>query len=262
MRKDDVFDLIGQLSKEDKLSEGNEILKQVLREHGLEHVAYCALNLPSAVHSRSIVSVTYAPEWQRHYAQKGYVDLDPLMRTGVGGILPIDWNQIDRSAPAVVRFFGEAQEMNVGSQGLSIPIRGRHGEFALFSVTSNVRPREWESLKGDLMRDLMLLAWNFHAFALKVEHIQHNEFAGKLSLRQAACLRWIAHGKTEREVALILGLSPATVKFHLEAARTNLEATNTAHAVARAVSLGLINLAIEPEEALQLSREPPPQSDR
>jgi DNA-binding CsgD family transcriptional regulator len=246
MREDDLFELIDRLSSAERLCDGSDMLRQVLTENGLDHVAYCGLNMPSSVHRRSIVAVTYAPEWQRHYAQKGYVDLDPIIRAGLGGILPIDWNEVDRSASAVVRFFGEAQELDVGSQGLSIPIRGRHGEFALFSVTSSVHRREWDALKRSLIRDLTVLSWNFHAFALKIERIGQNEFTGKLSPRQAACLRWIAHGKTEREVSLILGVSPATVKFHLELARSNLEAVNTTHAVARAIGLGLINLAVEP----------------
>ena len=262
MHQDDLFDLIDGLSRSAKVAEGQEMLRQVLSRHGLDHVAYAALNLPSVARSRPIVSVTYAPEWQKHYAQHGLVDLDPVVRAGLGGILPVDWTMIDREDPAVLRFFGEAQEFKVGSQGLSIPIRGRHGEFALFTVTSSVRAQEWESLKGELMRDLMLLAYNFHAAALRAEGIEHMEHGGRLSRLQASCLRWSGHGKTEKEVAAVVGITPRMVKFHLETARAALEAGNTTQAVAKALSLGLINLAYEPSGAMQPTRERPAQTAR
>jgi DNA-binding CsgD family transcriptional regulator len=37
-----------------------------------------------------------------------------------------------------------------------------------------------------------------------------------LSSRQAEVLRWVASGKNDKEVALILGLSERTVQHHLE----------------------------------------------
>ncbi|WP_084798278.1 helix-turn-helix transcriptional regulator [Pleomorphomonas koreensis] len=47
-------------------------------------------------------------------------------------------------------------------------------------------------------------------------------------------------GKTVCDSADILGLSDRTVKFYLENVRHKLNCLNTTHAVARAISLGLI----------------------
>src|SRR5271154_656858 len=98
---------------------------------GLTHVAYAALNLPSIKRVRPLVAITYAPEWRKHYNQEGYVNIDPIVRAGLGGVLPIDWSTIRSDDPLVLKFFGESQEFGVGRVGLSIPIRGKHGEFAL-----------------------------------------------------------------------------------------------------------------------------------
>ena len=55
-----------------------------------------------------------------------------------------------------------------------------------------------------------------------------------------------ALGRTDNEIAGILGITKRTVSFHIESARSRLNAVNAVHAVAKALSLGLITLAHEP----------------
>ncbi len=240
---DDLFELIDQISKSDKLEDGHELLRSALGTYGLEHVVYIAVNLPTERHDRPLVAMTYSPDWQKHYAQQDYVDVDPVVRAGISGILPVDWSSLDRSHPTVKRFFGEAQEFRIGSQGISVPIRGRYGEFALFSVTSQLPAPEWERLKQRYMRDFMLLAYNFHSFALAAERIEpSDDYRDKLSHREGECLRWSAMGKSAWDTGHIMGVSERTVKFHLENARAKLKAMNTTHAVSKAISLNLITL--------------------
>ena len=200
------------------------------------------------------LSVSYSAEWQKHYAQSGYVDLDPIVRSGLGGFLPIDWAEVDRSDPIVRKFFGEAQELDVGANGLSIPIRGRLGEFALFTVTSNENGPEWRAMKRELLRELMIVAFNFHAAALR-SCGGEGEAAIHLPLREASCLRWKALGKTDDEIGRILGISSHTVRFHLESARARLKTTNTTHTVAKALALGLINMSYEPIHLIPKKRD-------
>jgi DNA-binding CsgD family transcriptional regulator len=250
---DDFFDLVDKLSLADKIESASDILTPFTRAWGLHNVAYAALNMPSPNSGRPLLAVTYSAEWQKHYAQSGYVDIDPIVRSGLGGILPIDWSEIDRSDPVVRKFFGEAQELDVGANGLSIPIRGRLGEFALFCVTSNESDAEWRATRGALLRDLMILAFNFHAAALRACGSATEETV-HLPLREASCLRWKALGKTDEAIGHILGISPHTVRFHLESARSRLNTANTTHTVARALTLGLINMSYEPNHLIPRSK--------
>lgn len=249
---DDLFEILEKLAQSERVEAATEVIGIFLRSWGLHNVAYAALNMPAPGAGRPLLSVTYSREWQKHYVQSGYVDIDPIVRAGLGGILPIDWASINRDDPTIRKFFGEAQELDVGSSGLSIPIRGRHGEFALFTITSNHSPQEWESIKRELMRELMIVAWNFHAAALR----GCGEVGGAvhLPLREASCLRWKALGKKDDEIAQILGISPHTVRFHLESARARLGTANTMHTVARALALGLINMSYEPAHLLPKKR--------
>jgi DNA-binding NarL/FixJ family response regulator len=61
-----------------------------------------------------------------------------------------------------------------------------------------------------------------------------------LSVREREVLALMAHGKTNREIALRLCLSPHTIKQHTCSAYRKLHARNRAEAVTRAMALGLI----------------------
>ncbi len=66
------------------------------------------------------------------------------------------------------------------------------------------------------------------------------EDAPKLTGREYDCLAYVAAGKSDWEISVILNLSQATVRFHVDNARRKLDATTRTHAVARATASGLI----------------------
>ena len=242
MKQDDLFSLLETLSQTDKLQETTDNLKQALLDLGLDHISYFAANLPTHKSTLPLLAVTYAPEWQRHYYQNNYIDIDPVVRAGLGGILPVDWADVDRSQRVVQRFFSEAQDFDIGHQGLSFPIRGRMNEFALFSVTSNVSDQDWQHIRKELTPQLVLIAHHFHHYALLHAGVETPDYSKRLSQREKECLRWRASGKSDWDIAHIMGISERTVKFHLENARAKLDAINTTHAVAKALATGAIAL--------------------
>jgi DNA-binding NarL/FixJ family response regulator len=63
-----------------------------------------------------------------------------------------------------------------------------------------------------------------------------------LSPRETEVLRQVAGGQTNKAIALLLGISEHTVKFHLGSAMTKLGAASRAEAVALAIRRGLISV--------------------
>src|ERR1700730_10304595 len=61
-----------------------------------------------------------------------------------------------------------------------------------------------------------------------------------ISARELECLRWVAAGKTDWEIGMILSISAATAKFHIDSARAKLRATSPAAAAARLVLSGFL----------------------
>ncbi|WP_426111086.1 LuxR C-terminal-related transcriptional regulator [Massilia sp. PWRC2] len=65
--------------------------------------------------------------------------------------------------------------------------------------------------------------------------------ARPLSLRELEILGWVREGKSNFEMGLILGLSPLTVKNHLQRIYRALGVSNRTHALARCLSLQLLD---------------------
>lgn len=62
----------------------------------------------------------------------------------------------------------------------------------------------------------------------------------ELTARERDCLAWVAEGKRDRTIAAMLGISEATVRFHIDNARHKLGAASRAQAVARMANLRLL----------------------
>jgi DNA-binding CsgD family transcriptional regulator len=63
----------------------------------------------------------------------------------------------------------------------------------------------------------------------------------EFTAREIECLKWVAAGKTDAEIAEILQLSRKTVFWHINGATKRMNASSRSHAVANAFRMGLIN---------------------
>lgn len=69
---------------------------------------------------------------------------------------------------------------------------------------------------------------------LKIMSLPHSNPARSLTRRQLEALEWVGDGKTTRDIAMLMGLTPATVEKHLRLAREALSVETTAQAVMKA----------------------------
>lgn len=185
---------------------------------------------------------TYNPEWVQRYLQKDYLKVDPVIKGCFQLFHPVDWKRLDWSSKAARVFQKEAIEYGVGNQGYSVPVRGPNGQFALFSVSHNCTDAEWEQFIRNNRRDLILIAHDFNRKALEFEPDRVPETSKSLSPREVDAITLLAMGYSRAQVADALSISEHTLRVYIESARFKLDANNTVHAVARAVSRGLIQV--------------------
>lgn len=69
---------------------------------------------------------------------------------------------------------------------------------------------------------------------LKIMTLPYASPSRNLTRRQREALQWVGDGKTTQDIALIMGLTPATVEKHLRLARDALNVDTTAQAVLKA----------------------------
>lgn len=205
--------------------------------------AAVALDLPCFAYARmpreaggtvDLIS-TYPPEWTDHYLKSHYETLDPVIRTSYESVEPFEWGKEADASQLTDRqkeFFAEASFFGIRC-GFTIPIRDGTGPIAAVTFASSA-PREtfMRSVRINA-RALQLMSICLHAHARRRLWRPLNIVAGvHLSPREIECLTWAAQGKSAWATAKILGISDATVKFHLGNVRRKLQVTNLRQAVA------------------------------
>ncbi|WP_223424746.1 helix-turn-helix transcriptional regulator [Tateyamaria pelophila] len=221
-------------------AEGLEALQaatEALCDHyGIDHVVYHWVDSVGGQYGCG----TYSDVWRARYLELNYVRVDPVILGCFQRFHPVDWKRLDWSSKAAKSFQAEAIEYGVGNQGYSVPIRGPNGQFALFTVSHSCNDTWWADWTEAHRRDLILIAHYFNQKALEFEPDRKPEQSQALSPREVDSITLLAMGYSRAQVADTLSISEHTLRVYIESARFKLGAMNTTHAVARALSRGLI----------------------
>ena len=126
----------------------------------------------------------------------------------------------------------------VGSLNNLVP--GMRGVIGISPAKWMLQP-EADALWKKVGPDVEMLCRLMH---LRIASLPQTHLRRPLTSRQREALKWSAEGKTMQDVATIMDLSVATVEKHLRMAREALDATTTAHAVQKAVSLNLLTAEV------------------
>ena len=183
---------------------------------------------------------TYDPAWVQRYVAEDFLRVDPVIIGCFQRFEPVNWKSLDWSARAARAFRQEAIKHGVGNQGFSVPIRGPNGQFALFTLSHSCADDEWAAFTRDHQRDIILAGHFLNQKALELEKARRPQPVRALSPREIDTLTFLAMGYGRGKVAEMLQISEHTLRAYIESARFKLGALNTTHAVARAITEGLI----------------------
>ena len=210
-----------------------------LLQHGFTSSA-CRAFVPT---ERGIEARTLFRNWpvawarlsdSRSFLAASFVVAEARMR-----VTPFTW----RDASAARQLTAAEQEVLDSAQafgwynGFVLPVWAPGGYFATVSMASPERDLD---LTPPMRAEIQMLAMLAHERASELAGVtSHRSTLEPLSAREHECLRWVAAGKTDAEIATILSISAATVKFHVDGARRKLGARTRAQAVARLVLYGV-----------------------
>lgn len=228
--------ILEALAQADTLA-GMQTASEALRDTlGVLHLAYHWLGSAGDQYGCG----TYAVAWQERYMAQSYQRIDPVIIGCYQRFHPVDWKRLDWSSKAARAFQKEAMEYGLGNQGFTVPIRGPNGQFALFTVNDSCDDAAWAQFTQAHREELILMAHYFNEKALDFEPDRVNDAVQALSPREVDAMTLLAIGYNRAQVADRLSISEHTLRVYIESARFKLGAMNTTHAVARALSRGLI----------------------
>ncbi len=202
----------------------------------VDHLVYHSVNSTGDQYA----ALTYSDEWVTRYIQNDYARIDPVVLESYRNFGPLNWKTLDWSRKSAQNFFEEARGFGVGNQGISIPIRGPAGQFAIFTINHQTNDANWDRFQKHALQDLILSAHFTNEKAIAIEAHPEAATPKALSPREIDALVNLAIGRSRAEIADKLAISEHTLRVYIESARNKLGAANTVHAVARALAQGRI----------------------
>ncbi len=189
--------------------------------------------------------------YQERYRRECYYRDDPVVRYCTKNMPPLlvgrdylgQWPDRGRGLTALQRrIVTEAGDCGM-KVGVAIPLRspGRY-PFAGMSLSNAMRSVEFEHFLAEWGQVAQLAALYAHTrLQMLLQTPEHGASGIVLSSRERECLLWVSRGLSSKETAQRINLSSKTVDFYVAKAMGKLEVTTRSHAVARAITLGLLD---------------------
>lgn len=185
---------------------------------------------------------TYSNEWAKYYETERLYLIDPVVLGAFRQFHPYDWKTLNWQTKPARKLLLDAIDGGVGNQGLSLPLRGPHGEMAVLTVSHKTTDAQWQSFVQRNRADLLLIGHFIHETARRLLLRPDDDNLPSLSPREKDALTMLGLGMNRARAAENLNISEHTLRVYIETSRLKLGATNTTHAVASALTQGLIAL--------------------
>jgi len=240
-RLEDFIEATGGITSRESLY---DYFRETMLSCGFDRVNFSIKRddeVPEDDHRFGIIS-NYPEDWQKHYADAGYVRIDPVFRCAISTFHPFRWKDLERVldlSPAQTRFLRLGEEAGLNN-GIGIPFAGPRTQIAGVALATSDR-------KGEHLTNMDLISAYCNQFYATYKRIIRARRPGppkmiSLSPREQEVLKWVAAGKSDDAIANILNVSSNTVAYHLRNVFIKLEVNNRVTAVVVAMTQGLLEI--------------------
>jgi len=207
-------------------------LRALAHEHGFYsalylHIGHAACGRVAAHAGPPSRLVASSPIALRQYGQA--LTASSVARRAAGSHRPFAWTTAEEDLPGLAG----------RHVGLAIPVQDHAAGPGLVALIGQDLDRA-RRLAREEAAALAFAAADLHQAILV--SVRPAATAAALTAREIECLRFAAVGRTVADTSQALGITGRTVEFHLKNVAEKLDATNKVHAVALAVSQGLVSL--------------------
>lgn len=241
MTTPDIFQTAAQFTEDvagvNTIGDLENLFSTSLEQHGVEFYLCGQLIFPGGVVKTVRFFDAIHHPWFQYYTKMHLFLDDPTPRIARRTAHAFTWRWVLENfklSPAENRVFELARRFGL-KDGIIVPIHGPHGTLAGMSISGpSIKTGSSDVAGFDIMmRSSYIKAVEILGLDEKIRSLP-------LSNRQRDCLNWAQHGKSNREVAQILGISEHTVKEHMNAAKKALGVSSKIEAVIVARGANLI----------------------
>jgi len=239
-----ILDFVDSLQNMDVLDDMIGAFAALIARYGYDSFRCAEMVRHSEPLSPQMAFGTLDRDWAVFYRDQDYVYTDSTVQMVLQTRYPFTWGALKenrRLNSLTKRIFDEAKFDFQFSDGLLVPIHLSDGSISAVSLVG-----EKPDTRPAVNRGLGIAAIYLHSKAslLVIEDSQISSSRNKpiVSRRQLDCIQWVAEGKSDWEISMILGISEATVHNHVERAKRSLGVTTRVQAVVEAARRRLIIL--------------------
>ncbi|MFC3712080.1 LuxR C-terminal-related transcriptional regulator [Sphingoaurantiacus capsulatus] len=154
-----------------------------------------------------------------NYVEQKLAANDAVIQQVFASPVPFTWGEIEaRPLPPVQRRLFENARSNGFHDALVVPAHGANGDIWAVILLSPAPIR----LTPGARATLVAAAGLFATTGATLAKLHTEPAVSPLTKREAQCLGWAARGKSDWEIAQILGIGDKTVNMHIDGARRKL----------------------------------------
>mgnify|MGYP000858959362 FL=1 len=186
-----------------------------------------------------VLLTNHPPEYMKLFIDTGLYREAPMVRWALNNVGACSWGYLWDEIARGTLSEREKQVIEMNAQhgvtaGYSISFKAitsrSKGAIAL-TARKGMSQTEADAIWAEHGSDIILMNNIAH---LKIVTLPHQRGDRSLTNRQREALEWVGDGKTTQDIAMLMGLTPATVEKHLRLARATLSVETTAQAVLKA----------------------------
>ncbi len=239
MKLEEYIHLLNQSSNPD---EAFSLFTRVLNDIGFDRVSYtlCTDHPSLDLAKQHGHSTSYPDSWMKHYVDKDYLGIDPV----VGELLQKNrifrWDDIlqkHEKDSAAFQLMKEAEDAKV-TEGIGISITTPYEEITGIGIARSQRTKE--KIDDHTLSQVYFYAMNFHE---TYRQLITDNLRTQFSNRQKEILHWAIRGKTDTEIAFLINVSYATVRYHWNKLFEQLEVNSRTMAIEKAIHYNLFHTA-------------------
>ena len=223
------FELVEHLARQTDIPSLLASFQRLVLAHGMDCYCIGDPSHPEVKRDDRRWGATWPVSWYRRYIEQNHLAHDPVIARLNLSPSSFRWSDTYAGASRKGRWvLEEAAEFGL-TDGLALAVQGEGapGGISIAARHFELSPRQQSGLQ--------LAAYYLHARVAGLRARGQRPAKPSLTPRERECLKWVAAGKTDWEIAQILNISEQTAHSYVQNALIKLGARTRAQAVALAL---------------------------
>lgn len=216
-----------------------ECFQAVRKITGAQYVNFAVFDY-RGTYCRDRHFLTFPMDWLLNYVKNSFQNIDPLLTIDYRRVSFVDWQDLWRTKNEIT-YFNALIEHGIGCNALTMVSPMGHQKYGALSL---VFDQEFDNWSAFCSQNMDLIRFQSERVCKRYAnlHFSYAKNNFKLTKREVECLNWVALGKTDEQIAMLMGIGRWTVISHNKSVKTKLDCSNRSAAVAKAITCGILDL--------------------